>query len=185
MRVYIVGISCVGKTTVGALLADKFGYDFVDFDAYVEKRLETSIERIKNTCFGEYEYRNKVSHLLGEIFNNHKDNVVISMPPGGMFRQYLDILKMNPDVVTVALKDSAENVMGRLVFTDIDSKIIEEEVVNDENYQYYLNDVKEDIKYYRATHNKAKIKCRINGMNAKEASEYLAELLEDYRSTTT
>ena len=36
MRVYIVGISCVGKTTVGMLLAEKLGYDFIDFDSFVD-----------------------------------------------------------------------------------------------------------------------------------------------------
>lgn len=44
MRIYIVGVSCVGKSTVGMLLAEKFGYDFVDFDLYVERS-----RRISNT----------------------------------------------------------------------------------------------------------------------------------------
>jgi len=57
MRINIVGVSCVGKSTVGMLLAEKFGYDFVDFDLYVEKRFGNSVERIKNTCFNEHAYR--------------------------------------------------------------------------------------------------------------------------------
>lgn len=88
-------------------------------------------------------------------------------------------MKKNPDVITVALKDSAENIMKRLVFTDIDSNLIEEEVVNDDNYWEYLRDVKEDIEYFRNTHKKAKIQCRINGMDAKQAAESLVKLLAD------
>ncbi len=179
MRVYIVGISCVGKTTVGMLLAEKLGYDFIDFDSFVEKRFCSSIERIKNTCFNEHAYRDKVKHLLAEILKDFRDNVVIAMPPGGLFRQYLNILKKNPDVITVTLKDSAENIMKRLVFTDIDSNLIEEEVVNADNYWRYLRAVKEDIEYFRDTHKKAKIQCRINGMDAKKAADFLAKLLAE------
>jgi shikimate kinase len=177
MRIYIVGVSCVGKSTVGMLLAEKFGYDFVDFDLYVEKRFGNSIERIKNTCFNEHEYRDKVKHLLAEILNDYKDNIVIAMPPGGLFRQYLNILKKHPDVTTVALKDSAENIMKRLIFTDEDSNLIEEEIVNDDNYWRYLREVKKDIEYFRDTHKKAKIQCRINEMDAKQAADFLAKLL--------
>ena len=177
MRIYIVGVSCVGKSTVGMLLAEKFGYDFVDFDRYVERRLGNSIERIKNTCFSEYGYRDKVKHLLAEILNDYKDNIVIAMPPGGLFRQYLNILKKHPNVMTVALKDSAENIMKRLIFTDEDSNLIEEEIIDENNYGIYLKEVKEDIEYFRDTHRKAKIQCHINGMDAKQAADYLAKLL--------
>jgi len=177
MRIYIVGVSCVGKSTVGMLLAEKFGYDFVDFDLYVEKRFGNSVERIKNTCFNEHAYRDKVKHLLAEILNDYKDNIVIAMPPGGLFRQYLNILKKHPDVTTVALKDSAENIMKRLIFTDEDSNLIEEEIVNDDNYWRYLREVKEDIEYFRDTHKKAKIQCHINEMDAKQATDFLAKLL--------
>ena len=177
MRIYIVGVSCVGKSTVGMLLAEKFGFDFVDFDLYVEKRFGSSVERIKNTCFNEHAYRDKVKHLLAEILNDYKDNIVIAMPPGGLFRQYLNILKKHPDVTTVALKDSAENIMKRLIFTDEDSNLIEEEIVKDDNYWRYLREVKEDIVYFRDTHKKAKIQCHINEMDAKQAAGFLAKLL--------
>ena len=117
--------------------------------------------------------------MLAEILKDFRDNVVIAMPPGGLFRQYLNILKKNPDVITVTLKDSAENIMKRLVFTDIDSNLIEEEVVNADNYWRYLRAVKEDIEYFRDTHKKAKIQCRINGMDAKKAADFLAKLLAE------
>lgn len=177
MRIYIVGVSCVGKSTVGMLLAEKLAYSFVDFDLYVEKRFGNSVERIKNTCFNENAYRDKVKHLLVEILNDYIDNIVIAMPPGGLFRQYLNILKKHPDVMTVALKDSAENIIKRLIFTYEDSNLIEEEIVNDNNYRKYLREIKEDIEYFHGTHKKAKIQCRINEMGAKQAADFLAKLL--------
>jgi len=32
MILYLVGISCVGKTTVGKMLAEKIGFSFFDLD---------------------------------------------------------------------------------------------------------------------------------------------------------
>ena len=38
MRIILVGVSCVGKSTIGKLLAEKLGYKFFDFDFEVEER---------------------------------------------------------------------------------------------------------------------------------------------------
>ena len=37
MKIILVGVSCVGKSTVGRILADQVGYKFFDFDFEVEK----------------------------------------------------------------------------------------------------------------------------------------------------
>ena len=38
MRIILVGVSCVGKSTIGQFLAEKHGLTFVDFDWEVEKQ---------------------------------------------------------------------------------------------------------------------------------------------------
>ena len=37
MIIYLVGISCVGKTTIGRMLAKKKNYSFFDLDEEIEK----------------------------------------------------------------------------------------------------------------------------------------------------
>ncbi len=43
---YLVGFMCSGKTTVGRLLADRLGWDFVDLDEVIEAEQHTSIAAI-------------------------------------------------------------------------------------------------------------------------------------------
>jgi shikimate kinase len=48
MRIYITGVSCAGKTTIGSIVASRLGYRFVDLDQEIEKFFGTSIERLRN-----------------------------------------------------------------------------------------------------------------------------------------
>jgi len=69
---YFVGVPCVGKSTIGRLIADRLSYPFVDFDLDVEKRMGQHIEALKAGCMGyhpEYEYREKVKHILAEVLD--------------------------------------------------------------------------------------------------------------------
>ncbi|MCK4241461.1 MAG: shikimate kinase, partial [Candidatus Atribacteria bacterium] len=46
MRIFLTGIACVGKTTIGGKLAVLLGYPFFDLDKEIEDFFETSIERL-------------------------------------------------------------------------------------------------------------------------------------------
>ena len=50
MIIYIVGISCVGKTTIGRMLAEKINYSFFDLDDEIESYYQKPIERIQDEC---------------------------------------------------------------------------------------------------------------------------------------
>jgi shikimate kinase len=39
MILYLVGISCVGKTTIGAMLAQRLVFSFFDLDLEIQKAL--------------------------------------------------------------------------------------------------------------------------------------------------
>jgi shikimate kinase len=60
-RILLVGFMASGKTTVGRAVANRMGWDFVDFDAEIERRVGRSIPRIfaeeGEAAFREHEER--------------------------------------------------------------------------------------------------------------------------------
>ena len=178
MRIYLVGVSCVGKTTVGELLARQLGYEFVDFDEETKREFKAPLLELHRRYFNNKGYRDATKPLLSRILAKHPQDVVIAMPPGGLFREYKSVLdRDHPDVVTVWMKDSALNIFNRLIFTDDYDNLITEPVINDDNAWYYLRDVRLDLDYYRRTHSKAAVHFDVAGADAKQAAEALAELL--------
>lgn len=178
MRVYLVGVTCVGKTTVGRLLAKRLDYDFLDFDEETKREFKKPLLALHNQCFNNKGYRDFTKPLLARLLKEHPSDVVIAMPPGGLFREYKSILdREHPDVVTVWMKDSANNIFNRLIFTDDEDNLITEPVINEDNAQWYLNDVRGDLEYYRRTHSKATVHFDVAGRCAEDAADALAEEL--------
>lgn len=180
LRIYIVGVACVGKSTIGKQLAEKLGYAFFDFDLEVESRMGEHISQIKDRTFNENGYRDEVKHILEELLLEYEDNVVIAMPPTGLFQQYNNIIKKHPDVLTVVLKDKAKYILERLTFFDDDSNPIFN-VVNDRNRHRYHEVIKEDIEYFDRTYKKAKISYFMNGRDIEDSAEGLLNAIEEFQ----
>ena len=184
MRIILVGVSCVGKSTIGKLLAEKSGCKFFDFDFEIEERMGERISALKNRLLAfinEHSYREEVKHILQEILSNHTEDIVIAMPPSGLFSSYYSIIKKHPDVLTIAIKDKAINIVERLTFYDDDTKPIYD-VVNKDNKHLYYEDVKKDIEYFGRTYNKAKLQFNLDGMNANDSVEALIHCIEQYNA---
>ena len=45
---HLVGVTCVGKSTVGKLLADNYGFTFIDFDNEVKEDIAYFHTKYKN-----------------------------------------------------------------------------------------------------------------------------------------
>ena len=69
MIIYLVGISCIGKTTIGKMLADKIGYSFFDLDEEIQDYYKKPIERIQDECLTMNGYREKASTVLDKLFS--------------------------------------------------------------------------------------------------------------------
>ena len=75
MRIYLIGLPGVGKSTVGKELALKLEYDFIDLDLYIEELMNKKIPDIFNE-FGEDFFRELEKKALNNMLE--KENVVVS-----------------------------------------------------------------------------------------------------------
>ena len=78
-NVFLIGFMGSGKTTIGRLLAQEMGWDFIDLDEMIERREGMSIENIFDT-HGEVYFRRVEMSLLKEIVS--KSRTVIALGGG-------------------------------------------------------------------------------------------------------
>ena len=158
------------------------GYRFFDFDLEVEERMNEHISAIKKRTLAfinEKGYRDEVKHILADILSKNPDKITIAMPPGGLYQSYTAVINKHPDVLTIALKDKAENILERLTFYDDESKLINN-VLNKKNKPLYLREIKKDIVYFSRIYRKAKLNFNIDGMTANEAEHALLKQIQQF-----
>ena len=165
MKIYIVGISCVGKTTIGRILADYLNYPFYDLDEEVEKYYQKPIEKIQNEGYSILDYRKKASVVLDNLLTTEK-NMVIAGTISGLKDSYFKIYKKHKkskDLISINIIDDPENVLNRLTFYDADSKLLEK-VLDDNMRKMYLKEIVADWKYFQKSLSLADIQINIRNI---------------------
>jgi len=69
MRLFLTGVSCVGKTTIGKKLGKLLGVRFFDLDNEIESFFGTSIERLQNRFLTMHSFRNEAAKALVDLLN--------------------------------------------------------------------------------------------------------------------
>lgn len=111
-RIYLTGFMGSGKSTIGLILANSLGYNFLDIDQLIEKEYGLSVTEFFQK-FGEKEFRKTEREILKEISN--LDNVIISLGGGTLANEEnLKIVKDNG--LLIYLKASPETLFERLKF---------------------------------------------------------------------
>jgi shikimate kinase len=165
MIIYLVGIGCVGKTTIGKLLAADIGYSFLDLDEEIEKYYQKSIERIQNECLTMNGFRKEASIVLDYLFSK-MDNTVIAGTPSGLRDSYLQVYKKhkkNKEIISIHIKDKPENILSRLTFFDVDSKPLKLDLEETEKKKY-LKEIIVDYNYFKDSYKRADIDIEISDL---------------------
>ena len=100
-RLVLTGFMGAGKTTVGRLLADRIGWDFLDLDAYIESRTGMSVPSIFAE-HGERHFRQLESQALASALGRH--DIVLAL--GGGAPESLTnrlLIEQTPDTATIFL----------------------------------------------------------------------------------
>ena len=61
MRIFLTGVGCVGKTTIGKIMGALLDVRFFDLDDEIESFFETSIERLQDRFLTIQSYRNEAA----------------------------------------------------------------------------------------------------------------------------
>lgn len=175
MIIYLVGISCVGKTTIGKMLAEKIGFSFFDLDEEIQNYYEKPIERIQDDCLTMNGYREKASVVLDKLFSRNVDSVISGTPSGLKF-SYLQVYKKHKDkdLYSVCLNDSFENVLDRLIFYDKDSNPITERL-DESKKKIYLKEIRADYNYFRDSYKRADFQVNIENIRLEKIPEMIIE----------
>jgi len=180
MRIFLVGVSCVGKTSIGSILAKLLNCRFFDFDEEVEKFFGTPIECLQNRFENMELFRQEASKALQNILV-HKEakNAVIALPPSGLRNPYWEAVSKE-DATIIHLEDDAMNILKRIDFFDKDSNLIIKKLSEKEKI-YYLSEIKKDIIYYKKSYKKATFTISIRGLDVGGAAAKIKNKLSTHR----
>lgn len=158
MRIFIGGVSCVGKTTIGARLADLLTRRFYDLDAEVQRHFGTSIERLQQSHQTLDGFRRDVAQVLQHLLLSRVEsrNCVIALPPSGLMGPCGKVVRRTQDAFVVVLIDIPENILERITFYDIDSRPVNR-ILGDDERLYYLQEIRKDIRYFKRSWRKANL----------------------------
>jgi shikimate kinase len=146
MNILLFGVTNIGKTTVGELLAKELGYAFYDLDEEVKARCHVTLEQFVNT--GSLIERDRTrGDILGVILEKGGSKV-IAVTPMYYSRNFSKYFKRE-DVLPVELQDAPEHILDRLVFSDENDRLYKDDEYRDAHRAYYLREIKKDITCYK------------------------------------
>ena len=169
MRIFLTGVACVGKTTIGKKMGELLGVRFFDLDNEIESFFETSLERLQNRFLTIHSFRNEAAKALVHLLNRPESQAcVIALPPSGLMGGYLRAIK-KANGITAVVTDNPENILERIRFYDIDSRPIEKKLTTNEK-KLYLKEIKKDITYFRPSYQRANLQVDISGLDQDQAA---------------
>jgi len=176
MKVFLAGVSCVGKTTIGAKLASLLGYPSFDLDHEIDTFFGKPLERLQAECLSRHAYKKKACQALRHILAlNQIENCVVALPPSGLMGEYPRLIK-KAGGIAVVLEDTPENILARITFYDADSRPIIKKLTEYEQ-RYYLRKIRLDITYFNRTYKKADVTVDIAGLGLMASVRKVRDVL--------
>ncbi|HUX01203.1 MAG: shikimate kinase [Phycisphaerae bacterium] len=110
MNIILIGYRCTGKTTIGAILAEKLGWPLVDTDTLIQERAGRSIQEIV-AAGGWADFRRREREVIADVAS--RDRQVISAGGGAVLDEAnTDALRARGKVVL--LTAAAETIWDRM-----------------------------------------------------------------------
>ena len=172
------GVSNVGKTVTGKMLAEKLEYSFADLDEEIKKRFQTTLEIFMHDYPYQHERYEIKGKILRDLLNEYKDNLVIAVSPIFHARYFNSILNMER-VIAIELQDSEEHIFERLVFSDENDNVYKDDAYKEKHKDYYMRDIHEDIVYVKRVFEKIENKYFINNRPVNQVVDDLLIMIRN------
>ncbi len=101
---------CSGKSTVGRLLADRLGWELIDFDETIERREERRIADVFREN-GESHFRRLEAELTAQV---EARKSVVLVPGGGWVTQHGLVERLRPSSLFVWLRVQPDDPRGAI-----------------------------------------------------------------------
>jgi len=112
MKIVLIGYMASGKSVIGKKLSEKFDIEFIDLDAFIEKREQKTITTIFNEK-GEIYFRLQETKYLTELLTSDK-NFILSLGGGTpCYGNNMDIILKK--TTSFYLKTSIKTLHSRLI----------------------------------------------------------------------
>ncbi len=146
-RIYITGFMTSGKSTVGPILANVLGFEFIDLDKEIESQENLSIVEIFEKK-GEAYFRELETHVLTRF--SQKDDLVISLGGGTITNDTnFAIIRKTGKIIYLKV---APNVLYKRLKNKIDRPLIRDMVLNGNSEKDFVEKIEELLqkrsKYY-------------------------------------
>ncbi|MDE6656398.1 MAG: shikimate kinase [Anaeroplasmataceae bacterium] len=125
MKLYLIGLPGVGKSTIGKHLAHSLGYDFIDLDLYIEQQAMLFVDEIFH-LYGEEYFRALESNCLKEV--SAKDNIVVACG-GGIIKKFKN--KSYMEGPCIYLKADLSKIQERLDSSSIERPLLRSKQLED------------------------------------------------------
>ncbi len=137
MRIYLIGMPGIGKSTLGKVLAKQLNYEFIDMDQYIEMQACMFVDEIFD-AYGEEHFRALERNTLTEFL--HIDNIVIATG-GGIIKnkQNKELLQGLCVYLTADLKDISSRLAESGIVRPLlkDNKLEELYIQRKDLYEYF------------------------------------------------
>jgi shikimate kinase len=109
-RIYLVGFSGSGKSTIGPILANTLGYEFVDLDQEIQQKSGATVSELF-TAHGEQGFRERELETLQDL--SKRSRLIVSFGGGALTWAPTASLAFETGVV-VYLEASRQEIINRL-----------------------------------------------------------------------
>lgn len=145
MKILLFGVSNVGKTTIGTMLAKRLGFSFYDLDEEVKNEFHMTLEEFIHT--ENLRWRDQKRGRLIKKILAHEENMVFVISP----ISYTDNFRKRiiaDDILPIELVDTPDNIFDRLVFSDADDRIYTDDDYKNQHRDFYIADIHADLEWY-------------------------------------